>query len=193
VILWRLSSIILGKIEISPRNSFPEGILMVYKEPHPFNPPNEGLQEGETMVWDKKAGITTSIWFCGGCIPLLSVFMVPLTYVIFGASIGTGVLFFMVLGFLYFLFYFIRLRRTKYYLTTKRIIEVRGGDIHQELSIDRFAGKPHDEFIQVKEDYRSGADTFFTVRVYDLEAEILIDMKGLVDDDVEILQKLGAG
>jgi hypothetical protein len=164
---------------------------MVYKEPNPFNPPEEGMQEGETLIWEKKAGITTSIWFCGGCIPLLSVFMVPLAYVTFGASVGTGVLFFMVLGFLYFLLYFIRLRRTKYYLTNKRLIEVRGGDIHQELDTERFSGKSHGEFIQVKEDYRSGADTFYTVRVYDLDVDILIDMKGLVDDDVEILQKMG--
>ncbi|MHA1906920.1 MAG: hypothetical protein ACW98Y_06475 [Candidatus Thorarchaeota archaeon] len=166
---------------------------MVYREHESFNPPEEGLRNGESVVWEKKAGITTSIWFCGGCLPLLSVFMVPLAFVFFGSSIGTGVLFFCSVGMLYFLSYYIRLRRTRYYLTTKRIIEVRGGDIHQELDLERFSGKSHDEFLKVNEDYRSGADTFYTVRIYDLDAEILIDMKGLVDDDVEIIQKIGTG
>ncbi|MHA2423513.1 MAG: hypothetical protein ACXAEF_01925 [Candidatus Thorarchaeota archaeon] len=165
---------------------------MAYKEPNPFNPPEVGLHHDETVVWEKKAGITTSIWFCGGCLPLLMPFIVPLSFAYLGSSVGIGVLFFCVLGIMYFAYTYLKIRRTRYYLTTKRIIEVRGGDIQQELPLESFSGKPLDDYFQVKEDYRSGANTFHTVRIYDLKAEILIELKGMVEDDVERLKEIAS-
>ncbi|MFW9849557.1 MAG: hypothetical protein ACFFF4_10460 [Candidatus Thorarchaeota archaeon] len=161
---------------------------MVYKEPNPFNPPEEGLQPGESIIWQKKARITTSIWFCGGCLPLMMPFLIPLAFLTFGNSVGTGVLFFCTLGLLYLIYAYIKIRRTKYYLTTRRIIEVRGGNIQQEIHLERFIGKSPDEFFQVKENYRSGAETFYVVRIYDLDTEVLIELKGMVEDDVEKLK-----
>ncbi|MDF1538092.1 MAG: hypothetical protein P1Q69_04235 [Candidatus Thorarchaeota archaeon] len=121
-----------------------------------------------------------------------SVFLIPLSYVFLGAGIGSGVAFLCFIGILYYVSSFIRIRRTRYYMTTKRIIEVRGGFIENQLRLELFEGRSRSEFLQVKEDHRSGAETYSTMRIYDIPSNVIIELKGMDEDAVENFQKLGS-
>ncbi len=156
-----------------------------------FNPPEVGLETDETVEWSERAGTPFLILWCGGCLPLSSVFIIPFTFIFIGESIGLGVSFLVLVGILYYLNAFIRIRRTRYFLTTKRILEVRGGFIVNQLRLELFTGRLHTEFLQVKEDHNAGATTFVTIRIYDIPSNVMIEMKGMDEDYVEMFQKLG--
>lgn len=165
---------------------------MFVTEDKEFKPPDIGLLPDEKVEWTERAGTPFMIIFCGGCLPLSAVFIIPFSYILFGNGIGLGVAFLCLIGILYYVSSFVAIRRTRYYITTKRVIEVRGGFIEKELSRELFSGRPHSEFLQVKEDHRSGATTFVTIRIYDIPSNTLIEMKGQDEDDVDHFKKLGS-
>jgi len=155
-----------------------------------FTPPEVGLENDETVVWSEKAGTPFLTIFCGGCLPMSSVLLIPFAFAFLGESIGLGVAFVALMGTLYYLLAFVRIRRTRYYLTTKRVIEVRGGSIENQMRLELFIGRPHSEFLQVKEDHRSGAGTYSTIRIYDIPSNVMIVLKGMNEDAVEVFKKI---
>lgn len=139
------------------------GIQVSETDDSEFKPPEVGLLPGEKVEWTERAGTPFLTLFCGGCLPMSAVFIIPLSYIFLGDGIGLGVALLCLIGTLYYLSSFIGIRRTRYYLTTNRVIEVRGGFIEKQIPLTVFSGRPHTEFLQVKEDHRSGATLFVRI------------------------------
>ncbi len=162
----------------------------MYVEKERFEPPEYGLKPGEEIVWHQRAGTPFLFIFCGVCFPLLSVFVIIFTGSIYGASIVFGLVFFVLIGILYTVYSFIKIRRTKYYLTTSRLLEVRSGEIQEEISLELFKGKPHTEFLQIKEDHQD-AGIQYNIRVFDIESNKMIELKVVDEDVLDLMKKIG--
>ncbi|MHA2065911.1 MAG: hypothetical protein ACXABY_16190, partial [Candidatus Thorarchaeota archaeon] len=132
-----------------------------------FDPPEEGLLPGESIVWSRRAG--TGFWiiffgfmlFIGG--PLVSF----LTLDAYGLSVGLIFGFMTLVGFIVLLGILINVRRTRYYLTTDRIVEVRGGKITRVVPLDHFAGKPLGQFIESRVTHERNGQPVYGIRIYD--------------------------
>ncbi|TXT56542.1 MAG: hypothetical protein BAJATHORv1_20131 [Candidatus Thorarchaeota archaeon] len=161
---------------------------MTYVERERFEPPEHGLQSEERVIWHEKAGTPFLTIFCGGCLPLSSVFIIPISAVILGERVGFGIAFLLLAGILYYLVKFITIKRTSYYLTNQRIIEVRGGEIIEEIPRSVFTGKKPNEFLRISEDHED-AYTWYNILIYDIDTKKMIKLHCV---DEEVLESLRA-
>jgi hypothetical protein len=87
---------------------------------------------------------------------------------------------------------FVRGKQTSYYLTTKRILEVRKGTIIQEVPLDRFEGKSLNQFFEKRITHRVNQQPIYTLRIYDPQSgNTLIDLKDLDNTSILALEKIG--
>ena len=163
---------------------------MVYDPMTRFNPPEYGLLPEETVLWQQSAGTPFMIFYCGGCIPLSSVFVIPLIAVYIGEAIASGYALFALMVLLYMVARYINIRRTQYYLTTNRIIETRGERIVEEIPRESLGDRNPRDFFQAKEDHRSGGDTIYRIRIYNIELGKLIEFHGIRDWDLDKIRKI---
>ena len=157
-----------------------------------FNPPEVGLLPGETIVWNQKANSPFITLWCGGCLTLSSFFLIPFAYVVLGSTYGNSLAFLVLIGIIYSIYVYIRTRRTMYFLTSKRVLEVRGGFIAKQLSRELFSGRPQSEYLQIKEEsYTESGTRFIRIRVFDIPSNVLIEMKGMDKDVAKVFENLG--
>jgi len=143
-----------------------------------FDPPEEGLMPGERIVWTRKAG--TGFWliffgfiiiiggpaiFLGFIQDISSEFVLPLFLLVVAGIIPVVAL-------------FIRTKRTRYYLTSERIMEVRGGRVIKEVPLHHFAGKPIGQFLEARCTHRENNKPIYTIRVYDPMSDEVFEIKG---------------
>jgi hypothetical protein len=143
-----------------------------------FDPPEEGLMPGESIVWTRRAG--TGFWLVffgfiiviGGPAVLFGViqeFSSPLAF-LFAILVVAGIIGEIAL--------FIRTKRTRYYLTSERILEVRGARIIKEIPLHHFAGKPIGQFIESRVTHRTNNRPIYTIRIYDPMSDEVFEIKG---------------
>ena len=121
-----------------------------------------------------------SFWmpFCGICL----ICFLPLVAFQVIAEIGellSALLTLVIIGgLLYTLVAFINMRRTKYFLTSDRILETRGGIIRKELPLERFHGKPLTQFLEVRVTHTENNRPIYGIRIYDPITADTLDIKG---------------
>ncbi len=86
---------------------------------------------------------------------------------------------------------YINVRRTRYYITTERIVETRGGDIVHEISLDQFAGRPLNQFLESRVTHTVNDRPIYTLTVYAPETEEIMELKGLDESSVEAFERIG--
>jgi hypothetical protein len=156
-----------------------------------FDPPEEGMLPGESIVWSRRAG--TGFWiiffgfilFMGG--PLVSF----LSLDAYGLSVGVTFGILTIIGFIGLLVILINVRRTRYYLTTDRIVEVRGGKIKRAVPLDHFAGKPLGQFIESRVTHMSNNQSVYGIRIYDPVSDEVIELKGLDPSSARAFERIG--
>jgi hypothetical protein len=157
-----------------------------------FNPPKEGLKSGENIVWARKRG--TSFWVIffsmmlgiGGTVGIIN------SFAFVGLVLAVPLLILMVIGFFFILQAFMRGRGTKYYLTNERLIEARKGQIIQEISLEKFQGKPLSQFFEKKVIGTVNNQPVYVIKIYDpLSAETLMEFKDLDASSAEALERIG--
>ena len=85
-------------------------------------------------------------------------------------------------------------RRTRYYLTTERIVEARGGLIRTQIQLKNFQEAEDEIHIKVKSTYREGARQFYEVRLKDPESGRILLLTGLDEDATDtVLATLKSG
>lgn len=164
---------------------------MVQERTDRFDPPEEGMLPGETIVWTRKAGSVFWIVFCGACIPILPIVILPFAYEILGELGGILIIALTVLGMSYILVSFINLRRTRYYLTSERIIEVRGGNILKEIPLERFSGKPLGQFFESHVSHTENGRPIYRIRIYDPMSDEILTLKGLDAHSASVFERIG--
>ena len=164
---------------------------MVQERIERFDPPEEGMLPGESIVWSRKAGSVFWIMFCGIGLPMVGVMILAFIFPTFGDFVSLLVLGSIVAGFLYILASYINLRRTRYYLTTERIIEVRSDNIRKEIPLERFTGRPISQFIESKVMHLENGQPIYRIRIYDPTSDDMIALKGLDENSARAFEIIG--
>ncbi len=87
-------------------------------------------------------------------------------------------------------FYFMNVRRTRYYLTSERVIVTRGEEIHKEIPLAHFVGMPLSQFLEVTVAYLKNERPVYKVRFHDPNSDEIIDFMGVNSFSVKTLQRL---
>ena len=156
-----------------------------------FNPPNEGMQPGESIVWSRKAGTGFWIIFFGALILMVGPVAALTSLDAFGLSVSIMFGIFTIIGFIVLLGILINVRRTRYYLTTNRIIEVTGGKIRRNIPLDHFSGKPLGQFLESRVESGRDNQSVYGIRIYDPVSDEVIELKGLDTNSAKTFERIG--
>jgi hypothetical protein len=156
-----------------------------------FDPPEDGLFPGESVVWSRRAGTSFWVIFNGACLCILAPMVAIFSYEQAGAEVGNLMMFLLLGGALYLVWVFVKDRRTMYYLTNERIIEVRARYILRQIPLDCFSGIPHRQFLESKVDHTSNGRPIYNVRISDPVSSAMIVLKRVDGESVRVLEKIG--
>ncbi len=156
-----------------------------------FDPPEKGLNEGETVEWSQKAGVEFTLIFCSVCLPLASVFFAYPIVLFLGDQIGATVLIGVGIMILYFFGQMIGRKRTKYFLTSERLLEVRGGIVEYEIPLANLRGFAPADFMSTKLSHDDGPYNYYNIVIEDPVQGSSIRMTAMREDIVEIVRGLG--
>jgi hypothetical protein len=157
-----------------------------------FNPPEEGLEAGENIVWARKRGISFWVIFCSMMLGIGGTVCTVNAFAFVGIVLAGPLLVLMVVGFFFILRAFMRGRGTKYYLTNKRLIETRKREIIQEIPLERFHGKPLSQFFEKRVIGTVNNQPVYIIKIYDqLSGDVLMEFKDLDANSVEALERIG--
>ena len=156
-----------------------------------FDPPEVGMLPAESIVWSRKAGTGFWVIFLGAMILMGGPVVSLASLESFGVSVSIifGVL--TLVGFIALLGTLINVRRTRYYLTTDRIIEVRGRKIERAIPLDHFAGKPLGQFIESRVTHSSNNQSIYAIRIYDPVSDEVVELKGLDPNSARAFDRIG--
>ena len=156
-----------------------------------FDPPHEGMLPGESIVWSRRAGTGFWVIFFGAMLlmggPVLT--FASMDAFELWVSFVFGIL--TLVGFIALLGILINVRRTRYYLTTDRIVEVRGGKIRRAIPLDHFAGKPLGQFIESRVTHTANNQSVYGIRIYDPVSDEVIELKGLDPSSARAFERIG--
>lgn len=155
-----------------------------------FSPPEKGLNPGEEIVWSRRAGMAARMMLGGACNILGSPWILLLIYASIGPAVGNVLLLFVLIGILLTIVEFVNSRRTKYYLSNERIIEVRGGLIKRQILLEHFQGTQIDDYLEIKSTYTEGAQRFYAARIRDPVSGKLMILSGLDEDAKKVILKI---
>jgi hypothetical protein len=157
-----------------------------------FNPPEEGLRLGETVVWARKRGTSFWVLFCGIMLGAWGTVGTINAFVFAGIVLGSPLLVLMAIGFFFIFRVFKKGRGTKYYLTNERLIETKNGEVMREISLERFHGKPLSQFFEEKVIGTVNNQPVYVIKIYDeLSGDVLMVFRDLDRDSVEALERIG--
>ena len=151
------------------------------KEPTRFDPPEEGLWPGESIVWTRRAGTGFWVIFIGFLIIMGGPLLTALSFEEYGQFGASFFLILTLIGISLLLNSLIKTRRTRYYLTTERIVEARGGKIIKEIPLEHFAGRPLGQFLETRVTHRSNQRPVYAIRIYDQYLMMYLSLKGWMD------------
>jgi len=155
-----------------------------------FSPPEKGLNPGEEVVWSRRAGMAVRWMFGGGCCLVSSPWILLVTYGALGPLIGNAFLLFILLGLFLTILEFVNSRRTKYFLTNTRLVEVRGGLLRIQIPLEAFQGVNLDDYLEIKSGYKEGGDYHFEARIRNPISGKHMILTGLDEDSKDLLLKL---
>ncbi|MHA1962400.1 MAG: hypothetical protein ACW99U_19525 [Candidatus Thorarchaeota archaeon] len=156
-----------------------------------FDPPEVGMLPGESIVWSRRAGTGFWVIFFGAMILMGGPAVTLASLDAFGLSVSIifGIL--TLVGIMALLGTLINVRRTRYYLTTDRILEVRGGKIQRVVPLDHFAGRPLGQFIESRVTHTSNNQPVYGIRIYDPVSDEVIELKGLDPNSARAFERIG--
>jgi hypothetical protein len=143
-----------------------------------FDPPEEGLMPGENIVWTRRAGTGFWVVFFGFIIVIGGPAIFVGVIQDFGSSLALPLFVLVLAGIIVVVALLIRTKRTRYYLTSERIIEARGGRVIKEIPLHHFAGKPIGQFLESRVTHRSNNKPIYTIRIYDPMSDEVFEIKG---------------
>ncbi len=156
-----------------------------------FVPPMTGLWPGERIVWTRRAGTGFWITCCGVLLISSSIWLLFEIVSDFGFSDLAPLLFATVGGIVILMYFYIVRRRTRYYLTDERIIEVHGDRIVKEIPLERFAGRPMGQFLESRVTHTVNNMPIYDIRIYDPLSEETMVLRSLDGFSASSLEEIG--
>ncbi|MFW9888264.1 MAG: hypothetical protein ACFFER_08790 [Candidatus Thorarchaeota archaeon] len=156
-----------------------------------FDPPHEGMLPGESIVWSRRAGTGFWVIFFGGILVIGGPMLTFASLDAFGLPISLmfGVL--TLVGLIMLLVTLINVRRTRYYLTTDRIVEVMGRRIRRAIPLDHFAGRPLGQFIESRVTHKANNQPVYGIRIYDPVSDEVLELKGMDPSSSRAFERIG--
>ncbi len=156
-----------------------------------FDPPEEGMLLGESIVWSRRAGTGFLIIFLGAILvmggPLVTFLSLDANELTLATLFGCLTL----LGMIVVAGSLFQTRRTRYYLTTERILKVRGKRILREVPLDHFAGRPLSQFIEIRVTHMTNNRPVHGIRIYDPVSDEVLELKGLDSNSTRAFERIG--
>ena len=152
-----------------------------------FSPPDEGLKPGESILWNRRAGMAASMMIGGAFCLVFSPWILLLAFASFGQLVGNWAFLMVVAYLLLALFELVTSRRTMYYLTTHRLLEVRGGLIQKQMALELLREAQATGELVVKSTYREGASQYYSVKIRDPSSRKLFRLSGLDEESKEFI------
>ncbi len=137
--------------------------------------------------------MSASMMFGGGCCLVGSPWLLLLVYGIFGPMVGNSVLLIVAAFLILVVLDAVNSRRTTYYLTTGRLVEVRGGLVQDEMPLELAREASSSGTLEVKPTYREGASQFYDLRIRHPSSRKLFYLSGLDEDSKELVLKAAHG
>ncbi|MHA3964735.1 MAG: hypothetical protein AM325_014485 [Candidatus Thorarchaeota archaeon SMTZ1-45] len=156
-----------------------------------FDPPTQGLQAGESIIWTRREGTGGKVIASGFLLFMFGPVGLAVLYNLYGMSMVVSGAFLLFVIFIVISTTFIRERRTRYYLTTERIIEARGGTLIKEMFLENFAGRPMSQFLEAKVTHQVNHRPIYTIRVYDPVSDEVFELKGLDSSSTHAFERIG--
>jgi hypothetical protein len=144
-----------------------------------FDPPEEGVLPGETIVWTRPKGHSDRVIASGLGFFIVAPVILGNVYDLFGlvTEVIVGIVLLAILAVISAAF--VQERRTRLYLTTERILEVRSGVVMRQISLDSFAGRSLSEFLESEETHIVDNRPLYTVRVHDPTSDYVFEIRKL--------------
>jgi hypothetical protein len=156
-----------------------------------FDPPEEGVMPGEGIVWTRRAGTGFGTIFFGFIIVIGGPVLVVVGTEEFGPAFTLPVLLLALAGIFAVIASLVQTKRTRYYLTSERILETRGGRILKEIPLHHFAGKPIGQFLESRVTHQSNNRPIYTIRIYDPMSDEVFEIKGQDYNSTLAFQRIG--
>jgi hypothetical protein len=156
-----------------------------------FDPPKQGLHAGESIIWTRREGTGGKVIVSGFLFFMISPVVMVWSYDLYGMSMAGSVAFLLFIIFIAIAIAFVRERRTRYYLTTDRIIEARGGVLIKEVPLEHFAGRPLSQFLEAKVTHQVNHRPIYTIRVYDPVTDDVFELQGIDGSSTSAFERIG--
>ncbi|MHA2079303.1 MAG: hypothetical protein ACW99X_17055 [Candidatus Thorarchaeota archaeon] len=156
-----------------------------------FDPPEEGLMPGESIVWTRRAGIGFWTIFVGFIVVILGPVLVVFGIEDIGFYATLPLLLIVAAGIIGLIAKLIRTKRTRYYLTSERILETRGGRVLKEIPLHHFAGKPIGQFLETQVTHMSNNQPVYRIRIYDPMSDDVLEIKGQDGSSTRSFERIG--
>ncbi|MHA2117231.1 MAG: hypothetical protein ACXABM_17180 [Candidatus Thorarchaeota archaeon] len=156
-----------------------------------FDPPEEGLMPGESIVWTRRAGIGFWTIFFGFIVVILGPVLVVFGIEDIGFYATLPLLLIVAAGIIGLIAKLIRTKRTRYYLTSERILETRGGRVLKEIPLHHFAGKPIGQFLETQVTHMSNNQPVYRIRIYDPMSDDVLEIKGQDGSSTRSFERIG--
>ncbi|MFW9980068.1 MAG: hypothetical protein ACFFEJ_18445 [Candidatus Thorarchaeota archaeon] len=158
----------------------------------------EGMSPGESVEWGQNAGVSIVIFVVKGCLPLIiAPFLIAILTEV-GREMGTVsaivanflALAILLIILLYILYMYIQVRRTMYYITNQRLLEVRGKSIVKQIPRANLEGLKPEEFLRQKLSHRNPGDEHINLTITDPVTGVAIVMTGMSDEIVDVVSRI---
>jgi hypothetical protein len=164
-----------------------------------YNPLVRGLNTDETIEIGYEAGIYIMSFMRNGCGPMLLLILGAAALNALAEGAAAGLLLIVViyngaalvaflLLFIYVIFMIFQVKRTKYFITTQRLLEVRGKDIVKQIPKTNLQNLETDQYLKSSWAQKSGIHHYYNTTVTDSISGVVICMTALgeeVFDNIE--------
>lgn len=156
-----------------------------------FDPPEEGLLPGESIVWTRPKGHSDRVIASGLGFFIVAPVILGYSYDLFGLGVEVAIGFLLLVILSVISVAFVRERRTRLYLTTERILEVRGGVVLKQISLDHFAGRSLSDFLESEETHIVDNRPLYKVRVHDPTSDYVFEIRKLDELSTKNFLRIG--
>ncbi len=156
-----------------------------------FDPPEEGMLPGERIMWTRRAGTGFWVIFFGFIVVMGGPLVFFLGFEEFGFMVAFPLLILTLAGTIAVIVSLVQTRRTRYYLTTDRILEVRGAKVIREIPLHHFAGKPLSQYLESGVTHRTNNRPVYQIRIYDPVSDEVMELTGLDGNSARAFERIG--
>ena len=158
------------------------------------------LNEGETIEWSQNAEVNLRTLLCNGCIPMLLLIMMPIVLDGFIQASPASLLIVvavydvvapptLLLLLIYVIYSLVRAKRTAYYLTSQRLLEVQGRSIKREIPRVNLQGLAPSEYLKCISLQEHRASECYSIYVTDTASGVVVTMNVVGEGITDIIER----